>query len=136
MAIAGAGSAVDAGLEAVDGFRVAAGLGEGLRGHEVAGSVVGILSEEGIEFPERSVGLAALHQFHGDAIAGKTALWVESENFFESCNLIHIGRSGEAATEGRLEKCVSALSSTQGRRSLGARRLGELSPATEFSNLP
>ena len=69
---------------------VPAGIGQGLCGHKVSGGIAGIIFKKPGELGQRSLGVAAACQFHGQAVAGKTVFWVHGENLGQSLNLVHL----------------------------------------------
>ena len=89
VAVAGSFCRSDAFGELHFGFAVAACFGQGLRGHEVAGGVVGVLLDEARELGESGVGFATSGVFHGKAVSGKGVGGVLSEDLVEHGDLIH-----------------------------------------------
>src|SRR5579862_7378344 len=90
MLVTGARSAGNSSLEPLDGFLFPACATQGLRRHEVSRRVIRIAGKQSCVFVEAGIDLAAIHQFHGDSVARKAVLWVQRQNFSESCDLIHL----------------------------------------------
>jgi hypothetical protein len=87
--VAGAAGAGDAVGEHGFGVGNPIGAGQGLRGHEVAGSVVRAGFEQDGEFGECAVEVALLRVFHRQAVASEGVVRVLGEDVVEGGDAVH-----------------------------------------------
>ena len=87
--VAGAAGGGDAIGEHCLGVGDSVGAGEGLRGHEVAGSVVRAGLEQDGEFRERAIEVALLGVFHRQAVAGESVIRILGEDVVQGGDAVH-----------------------------------------------
>ena len=83
MFVAGFSGGGDAGREDLLGFSGAGFAGEELGVHQVGGDVRGIALEERLEMLDGGSGIAGVHAFHGQAIAGESVIWFFRNEIFQ-----------------------------------------------------